>query len=57
MLAKNTWKTLCQGWNDIYLGPSDIVTHIVGTNFDFIKFHTKAKIFNIICHQILIKAY
>lgn len=28
----------------------------MGTNFDSIKFYTKAKIFDITCHQINIKA-
>ncbi len=50
MLAKNTWEALRQYWIDTYLGPSDIVTHDAGTNFDSMEFHAKAKMLGIICH-------
>ncbi len=57
MLAKKTWEALRQYWIDTYFGLLDIVTHDVGTNFDFIEFRAEAKILNIIYHQILVKAY
>lgn len=34
-----------------------MLTHDAGTNFDFIKFCTKAKIFDIIYYKILIETH
>ena len=57
MLAKETWKALHQCQIDTYLGFPNIVTHDTGTNFDFTKFQAETKVFDIICHQILVKAH
>lgn len=33
------------------------MTYDAGTNFEFINFRVEAKIFDIICHQILMQAH
>ena len=38
---------------NIFLGPLNIVTHNASTNFNFMKFHTKAKIFNLYVTKFL----
>lgn len=57
ILAKDTWEALYQYLIDTYFNPSDIVTHDVGTNFDYIEFYAKAKILGITYHQILVEAH
>ena len=57
MSAKDAWEAPCQYWIDTYLGPPDIVTHDVGTNFDFMEFRTEAEILGITCHQIFVETY
>ncbi len=57
MSAKETWDGLRQYWIDTYLGPPDIITHNVGTNFDSTEVCAEAKILDITCYQIPIEAY
>ena len=57
MSAKKTWEALRQCWIDNCLGPTDIITHDTGTNFDFTKFRAEAKLLGITCHQIPVEAH
>lgn len=57
MSAKDKWKALSQCWINTYPGPPDMMTYNVDTNFNSIKFHTEARILDITCHQIFVKAH
>lgn len=55
--AKKIWELLRQYQINTYHGFLDIVTHDIGTNFDSINFHAKAKIHDIMYYQISVEVH
>ncbi|EED14529.1 conserved hypothetical protein [Talaromyces stipitatus ATCC 10500] len=54
---KDTWEALQVVWIDTYLGPPDVISHDIGTNFAALEFKTEAKMMGIQYYQVPVEAH